>query len=146
MAEQFKIEGLPELKAKLRKVDVETRNKIGFSALRKAAKDVVAAAAKDNAQRIDDPSTRSSIPDAIKVKRDNKHYKRTGSLKISVGVKPTAENPAYHWRFLETGTEYMAARPFMRPSLSENIQETTDTFIREYKRKIDRTLAKAGKK
>lgn len=143
--DSFKIEGLKELKTKLRKVDAETRNKVGFSALRKAAKDVVAAEAQTNAQRFDDPATRSSISDAIKVVRDNKHYKQTGQLKVSVGVKPTAQNPAFHYRFLEEGTETMAAQPFLRPALENNIKRTTDAFIREYEKKIDRTLKKMNK-
>lgn len=42
----------------------------------------------------------------------------------------------YYWRFLEFGTEKMAAKPFMRPALEANIQRATDEFIRQYQKRL----------
>ncbi len=57
-------------------------------------------------------------------------------------VDTGAGGPTPHWRLLEFGTEQMAARPFMRPALADNIQQVTDVFVREYSKAIDRAIKK----
>jgi HK97 gp10 family phage protein len=39
----------------------------------------------------------------------------------------------------------MAARPFMRPALSENTAQATDIFVKEYEKAIDRAIKRAAK-
>lgn len=51
----------------------------------------------------------------------------------------------FYWRYLEFGTEKMPAHPFMRKSLSDNIENATNEFVRQYNRAIDRALKRAGK-
>lgn len=50
-----------------------------------------------------------------------------------------------HWGYLEFGTENAAAQPFFARALSQNAQQATNVFIREYVRSIDRALKKAAK-
>jgi HK97 gp10 family phage protein len=55
-----------------------------------------------------------------------------------------AGGDAFHWRFIEFGTSKMAARPFMRPALAENIQKVSDTVHRRTKQGHHR-IARTGK-
>ncbi|MDF5883754.1 HK97-gp10 family putative phage morphogenesis protein [Pseudomonas aeruginosa] len=45
-----------------------------------------------------------------------------------------------HWRYLEFGTKYSPAKPFMRPALSQNIEPVTEKFISELDGEIDKAL------
>jgi hypothetical protein len=38
----------------------------------------------------------------------------------------------------------MAARPFMRPALENNVQRATDEFMRQYGKALDRAIKKGG--
>jgi HK97 gp10 family phage protein len=162
MANNVNIKGLDELLAKFNSVKHDTRYKGGRSALRKAANNVVAAA-KQNARKIDDPRTSESILKNITTRWNGRRYKSTGDLGFRIGVlggargyaKASGEvkgkgaaNPGgdtYYWRFLEFGTEKMAARPFLRKALMDHLQETTDVFADAYKNAIDKAIKKAGK-
>lgn len=48
----------------------------------------------------------------------------------------------FYWRFLEFGTSKMAARPFMRSALSDNVDQATNEFVSHYSRVIDRAIKK----
>lgn len=154
---QFTLTGLDSLLGKLDAIKQETKRKTGRAALRKAA-NVVRDAAKANAERIDDAATGRSIAENVAVQWNGKRFKRTGDLAFRVGVRhgskvekkgnpdEGASGPTPHWRFKEFGTEKMAAEPFMRPALENNINPATDTFIREYEKGIDRAIKRALKK
>lgn len=151
---EFKIHGLDSLVNKLESVSWDVKRKGGRTALRKAAK-LVMEAAKAGAERLDDPDTARSIAGNIAIRFDSKRFKRTQDLGFRVGVKhgarlkdggdTSANAPTPHWRLLEFGTSKMAARPFMRPALANNIGAVTDTFVREYEKAIDRALKRAAK-
>lgn len=161
MAESFsvKMNGVDELVKKLEGLKYDLQKKGGRFALRKAAQ-VVRDQARDNARRVDDPSTPASIPQNIVERWSNIYNKRTGDLMFRVGVlggsqavkktitksgkEKTTGSDVYYWRYLEFGTEKMAARPFMAPALAQAAQKATDTFIDQYGRAIDRALKKAG--
>lgn len=151
---EFKIEGLDSLINKLESINWDLKRKGGRTALRKAA-NLVRDAAKTGAERFDDPETARSIAKNIAVRFDSKRFKRTKDLGFRVGVRygarlkdggdPSANAPTPHWRLLEFGTSKMAARPFMRPALANNIGAVTDTFVREYEKAIDRAIKRAAK-
>ena len=151
---QFKIEGMESLIAKLEGITYDLKRKGGRAALRKAAM-LVVKAAKENASRVDDPATGRSIEANIALRWNGRLFKRTGDLGFRVGVLHGAvlskggdksENaPTPHWRLIETGWEKAAARPFMRPALSNNIGPATDTFVKEYGAAIDRAIKRAAK-
>lgn len=54
-----------------------------------------------------------------------------------------SDNPGgdtFYWRFIEFGTSKMSARPFMRPALDKNIGKSTDEFVKQYKKALDRAI------
>lgn len=151
---EFSLSGVDALVAKLEAVSYDMKRKGGRSALRKAAQ-VVAAKAKEGAQRLDDTATGRSISSNIALRWNGRLFKTSGDLGFRVGVlhgavlktggDKGANAPTPHWRLLEFGTEKMAATPFMRKALAENIAEVTNTFITEYEKAIDRAIKRAAK-
>lgn len=146
--------GVDELVKRLEAVRYDVRYKGGRFALRKAAQ-VVRKAAQANAQALDDADTGRKISKNIAERWNGRLYKTTGDLGFRVGVmqgavlpkkgeKPdlSAAGPTPHWRLLEFGTERMAARPFMRPALENNLQRATDEFISQYDKALDRAIKK----
>lgn len=152
---EFSILGLDGLLGKLSAVSVDVRHKGGRAALRKAAQ-VVVRKAKEGAERIDDKATGRSISDNIALRWNGRLFKRTGDLGFRIGVLHGAvlkdggdlstNAPTPHWRLIEFGTEKMAAAPFMRPALADNISLVTNTFVTEYEKAIDRAIRRAAKK
>jgi HK97 gp10 family phage protein len=58
------------------------------------------------------------------------------------------DNPGgdtFYWRFVEFGTQSVAARPFMRPALESNVGTATNEFVTQYKKSLDRAIKKASK-
>ncbi|MNN77334.1 hypothetical protein D3C81_1937890 [compost metagenome] len=112
--------------------------------------------AKEGAERIDDKATGRSIADNIALRWNGRLFKQTGNLGFRIGVLHGAvlkdggdlgqNAPTPHWRLLEFGTEKMAAAPFMRPALADNISLVTNTFVTEYEKAIDRAIRRAAKK
>lgn len=160
----FKITGLDTFLGKLESLKYETKKKGGRSALRKAAQ-LVRDAARQNAQTVDDPSTTENIAKNIVERWNGRLNKQTGDLGFRIGVlggardysaygeiktgKKSSQNPGgdtFYWRFLEFGTEKLAARPFMRPALASNVSTATDAFVTEYEKAIDRAIKRSIKK
>ena len=154
-----KMNGVDELVKKLEGLKYDIAKKGGRFALRKAAQ-VVRDQARSNTQRVDDPGTPASIPANIVERWSNTYNKRTGDLMFRVGVlggsqavktsvtksgkEKTTGSEVFYWRYLEFGTEKMAARPFMVPAMEQSAQRATDEFITQMGRSIDRALKKAG--
>ena len=150
----YKLEGIDSLLAKLESISYDLKRKGGRFALRKAA-GVVERALKQNAATVDDPNTPADIAKNVAVRFSNRTFKATGDLKFRVGIlggaskeNVTAGLPGgstTHYRYLEFGTEKMAAKPFMRKSLEDNIQPATNEFIKQYEAAINRAIKKAAK-
>lgn len=154
---EFSLTGLDSLLAKLELISYDVKRKGGRSALRKGAQ-LLAAKAKEGAEKIDDAATGRSIAKNIALRWNGKLFKQTGDLGFRVGVLhgavlpkkgaqvDTATNaPTPHWRLLEFGTEKMRAQPFMRPAMESSIGAATDVFVREYEKAIDRAIKRAAK-
>lgn len=152
MSNEFSFIGVDSLISKMDSIVEETRYKTGRSALRKAAK-VMADAAKDRANRLDDPDTGRSIADNVRIAWNGKEFKRSGNLYFKVGIRGGAKlkdaksdkssGPTPHWRLLEFGTSRMRAQPIMRPSFTENVSRSTTVFLTEFEKAIDRAIRKA---
>lgn len=152
---EFSLIGLDSLLGKLDAVSYDVKRKGGRAALRKAAQ-VIVEKAKEGAERIDDKDTGRSISDNIALRWNGRLFRASGDLGFRIGVQhgallkdggdlsPNAPTP--HWRLIEFGTEKMAAAPFMRPALADNISQVTNTFISEYEKTIDRAIRRAAKK
>lgn len=154
---EFSIIGLEDLRAKLQEISKDMQFKGGRFALRKAAQ-LIRDAAKQNALAVDDPQSEDKISDNIAERWNGRLNKQTGDLGFRIGVlggAVTSDKYASvgslpgkdtrHWRLIEFGTSKVAARPFMRPALSDNIGTATDTFVREYSRAVERAIRRAKK-
>lgn len=146
-----RITGLKELKEKLKKVSDDMINKGGRSALRSAA-NVIRKEAQINAAKIDDPTTPERIADNLVVRWDRKNFRKTGNPSFKVGIMGGAKSDGkqkqgkggdtFYWRFLEFGTENMAAKPFMRPAMDSQQQQAINKFVEAYKKQLDKVLKK----
>ena len=70
---------------------------------------------------------------------------RTGNLRASIGSR--VENlrqeafvgsPVEYAPYVEYGTRYMQAKPYLRPALEQNIDNVRDFFVREINLAIER--------
>lgn len=151
----FKLEGTENLLKNLKTLESDVQLKTARAAGRKAA-NVIRDAAKSNASQIDDPETANSIADNIAVQFVAKDFKQTGDLKFKIGVRGGArkrsdneKNPGgdtFYWRFIEFGTRYVPARPFLRPAMRDNVDRATNTFILEFNKGINRAINRMKKK
>ena len=153
----FKLEGLEELLGKLESVTEDIKFKGGRSSLRKAA-NLVVKAAKENASKLNNPSSAESISQNIAARWSNRRYKRTGDLMFRIGVLGGATSnkdggtpglkggDTRHWRQQEFGNSIHAPQPFLRRAMSENIQAITNEFVSRYPAAIDAAIRRAKKK
>jgi HK97 gp10 family phage protein len=70
---------------------------------------------------------------------------RTGNLRASIGSRVEGlRQEAYvgsnveYAEYQEYGTKYMAAQPYLRPALEQNIDNVRDFFVREINLAIER--------
>lgn len=142
---EFKLEGLEELRGKLKALEGIAQDKTARFALRKAAS-LVRDNAKAKAARFDDPTTDENIAESIVVRADTKFTRMTGDLKMRVGVRGgSGKGALFYWRFLEFGTQHMAAQPFMRPAMDESIGPATNEFLSQFEKAIDRAVRRANR-
>ncbi len=168
---EFKISGLDSVLGKLEAVSYDVKRKGGRAALRKAAQ-LVAESARQSALRLNDPETATEIAKNIVIRWNGTLFKRTGDLGFRIGVLGGAKekrnyhtrrgrkggtyeiggdsgNPGgdtFYWRFLEFGTSKMAAQPFMRSALAENVGAATTLLVSEFEKAIDRAIKRATRK
>lgn len=153
----FSLIGIDGLIAKLESVAGDVKLRGGRFALRKAAQ-IVRDRAKAEAMRLDDPATAANIAANIVERWDGRRYKRTGDIGFRIGVMGGAGGnregaelaglpggDTRHWRYLEFGSEKMAAQPFMRKALAQSVGAVTNEFITQYERALDRAIKRAAK-
>ena len=146
MASSFQLQGLDAAMEKIRSVSNEVAQRGARLAGTRAMR-VVRNAARARAQALDDPSTPSNIAKNIVERYDRKASQRERAVVVKVGVmggaKPRkGDKDSGHWRLLEFGTSEMAARPFMRPALSERTEEVAAVFVEHLEPQIDKAIAK----
>lgn len=149
---QFSITGLDPLLKKMSGLTPQIRARAGRSALGKAA-NIVSRAARQNAERVDDPETGRRIRDNIGRRFRGRYFRRTGDLMISVGVLTKrgripkgnpdegAKGNTPHWHLVELGTERSRAQPFLRPALEENINPAIDRFATAMSQELDKIMS-----
>lgn len=155
MSSQFALQGVDELNAKLKAINEDLKFKGGKLALRRAANFIADKVRQYEKSFIDDPKTPEDISKNISVQFGRKRFKATGDLMFRVGVQGGAilndgkkagkGGYTFYWRFIEFGTEQIAAHPFMRPALKNNDFKAAQIFVHEYKRSIDKTLKRVRK-
>jgi len=69
--------------------------------------------------------------------RSQQHDISTGEFMAS-GDPGFRDDPkdAFYWRFIERGTKYMAARPFIRPAVTSKFREVVNHVLHETNRGI----------
>jgi len=152
---QFSLQGIEELNAKLSAISNDLKFKGGKLALRRAANFIADKARQYQKEHIDDPKTPNEIHKNIMVQFGKKRFASTGDLMFRVGIqggavlntssKPGTGGYTFYWRFIEFGTEQVAARPFMRPALQNNDIKAADIFVHEYKKSIDKAVKRVRK-
>ena len=151
---KFSLIGIDGLLSKLATVNDEVKRKTGRTALRRAA-EMVAKNFKEGARRWDDPDTGRSIADNIVLRWNGRLFRRTGDLGFRIGVLHGAvlvkngstekSAPTPHWRFLEFGTEHIAADPVARPALEDHIGEITNEFATQFEKGLDRAIRRESR-
>jgi HK97 gp10 family phage protein len=150
----FKIEGTENLRKNLKMLSSNVQLKTARAAGRKAA-NVIRQAAQENARRLDDPKTATSIAENIVVQASAKELKTTGDLYFRIGVRGGAKskgsnkgNPGgdtFYWRFLELGTSKIPAKHFMLNAMRNNIDKATNTFIAEFDKGLNKAVNRMKK-
>lgn len=151
MAVELNIQGMDQLK---RKLDQLSNPKKAKQIARKAgrqAMNIVRDAARANAKAIDDPETREKIHKNI-VTQGGKS-RNSNEIVIRVGVKGGAGRNQHsvstaglsggdtrHFRYIEFGTSKIPATPFLRPSLSQNLDKVTTKFVQAFDAEITKAL------
>lgn len=170
---KFSLLGVNEIVGRFKEVKDDVKFKGGRFALRKSA-NVIKKAAIAGALKIDDPYTAEKIAKNIAIRWGSRRFKTTGDLSFRVGVLGGARNPGagkrrrgqhtleelgelpgegkgnpggstWYWRLVEFGTSKTRAKPFMRPALQNNIGAATNEFLSQYRKALDRAIARARK-
>ena len=150
----FTLVGFEEVRRKLAITPIKLRTKGARKALSTAA-NIVTKAARQNAERVDDPETGRRIRNNIGKRSRSGYSRRTGDAMVSVGVLtekgripkgnpdagPKGNTP--HWHLIELGTEKARAQPFLRPALADNIGPVTDKFAAELDKELEKALAES---
>lgn len=149
MKTEFDLVGLDKAIERIKALPNNLRKKVVMGALRRAAR-VVTKAAKVNAMAHDDPETGRKIASNVQQRFAGKTYKNTGNVMYRIGVTTPKgripkgnpdqgdKGPTPHWHLLELGTEQMAAKPFMLPALTANIDTATNTFAAEVEKGLNK--------
>ena len=143
----FSVYGLRELGENFAKLSEEVQKNLAKKAVGKAAA-IVRDTARYKAPR-DTGALRASIVAgriaklsspgyevwSVGVWKTQKAYvkntanRRAGRAGQSWAKMYDVDGPTYYWRFVEYGTVRMAARPFLRPALEENIQKAENAIV-----------------
>lgn len=153
-AVDLNVQGMDQLK---RKLDQLSNPKKAKQIARKAgrqAMNLVRDAARANAKAIDDPETREKIHKNI-VTQGGKS-RNSNEVVIRVGVRGGAGRNQHsvstaglsggdtrHFRYIEFGTSKIPATPFLRPSLSQNLDKVTTKFVQVFDAEITKALSGA---
>ena len=163
MAVELNIEGMDQFKRKIEQLSNPKKVKQIARKASRQAMNIVRDAARNAAKAIDDPETAEKIYKEIVVQGGKS--RNSNEVKFRVGVRGGARIPytnndanrragrigksyqvegkVFYWRFIEFGTSHQAATPFMRPALSQNIDEATTKFVQVFDAEITKALSGA---
>lgn len=161
------IEGLDGVINRMRQLSNPRKQKNAATRAARKAMAVVRKAAIANAKALDDSNSPERIWKNITVKASktnkglvvmrvgvrggamsyanttaNRRANRVGETYATSGSKENPGGDTWHWRLLETGTSKMAARPFMRPALNNNLDSVQETFVDDFGNQIDKEISR----
>ena len=151
MSVQVHISGLEQASRKLRALgDDKQAKRIARKAARKAM-NIARNKARENAKLIDDPETAARIFKNIVVQSGRP---RGADVVMRLGVRGGASSNQHskdisglsggdtrHWRFVELGTKYEPATPFLRPAFYNSIQAIGNKFCEEFSNEVSKVLS-----
>lgn len=155
MSLEVEIEGMDEIQQKIKRLGNKkfTRN-AATRAARKSMR-IVRDAARNGAKSLDNPETVEKIWKNISIASGKSQDKSIVKMRVGVrggaAVNGRSNRPALaalpggdttDWRFSEFGSVHQAAQPFMRPALSNNIEQVTASFSKSFSEELDKELAK----
>jgi HK97 gp10 family phage protein len=160
MQTTVQVEGLRELRARLKALPPKLQGPPARHALHAGAKVIKQAARNSSAWSDDTGFLRENIVqfsakksetqyDAeVRVGVRKRRTKRQGKrLAAARGRRQRRQRKgivtAYYWKYLEFGTSRMAARPFMRPAFEANKMDALNRIIESLRVQIDKAAAKA---
>jgi len=142
---QAKVQHLPALKAALLSIPIKLRRRALRNALAAGAR-IIQQAAVSIRRRTSMAAapgtgnrvlryTRGTVAKAIRV-RTSKNARRAGDVGVFVNVRPLKKsersrnnpNDPFYWRWLEFGTKFMRALPFLQPAASK-LGQALDKFV-----------------
>lgn len=135
MAETIRIDGLRELRAKLLTLPAKIRDR----ELR-GATGAAAAVIKDAAIANAPLRTGRLILNIIAARRHPEKHDEEWA--ITVRHKGKGWRQAFYWKFLEFGTEKMAARPFLRPAFEGNVGRAIEAFRARLAKRLHRLVGR----
>ena len=153
MAEEFKLEGLDDIKAKIQQLSERgVRNALNRS-LRKGAA-VIRDEARSRAQRIDDPDTPAMIHKNItyanmsrrRLRRDGNaagiRVGVMGGARLKKGDLPLPGGNTTHFGLVEFGNGKTKAQPFLRPAASVKATEAFTAVASATAGELDKEIKK----
>jgi len=154
------VKGLDNVLHNLQELDTRIIRRATTSAIRAGA-GVIRDAARVNARALDDPGTPAQIYRNIVARsiRRRDVVRQGGDAGARVGVLGGARdlskqgeikgagsgNPGgdtFYWRFLEFGTQHMAARPILRPAAEENKTQAFNATAEQLRKRVDIELSR----
>lgn len=145
-----RIQGLDQVRQKLRAIGKKSTIKRITRKSARQAMNIARDAARANAKALDDPITKEKIWKNI-VTQTGK-TSNSNEIRMRVGIRGGAAQNQYsnktalsglpggittYWRYIEFGTSEIAAQPFMRPALSKNVGQITDKFVQVFSAEIN---------
>jgi HK97 gp10 family phage protein len=132
------VDGIPEARQQFRRLEAKMQRATLRNVFRKAG-NVVAKEARRLAPR-DEGDLRKAIAVSVSATNDR--------VLVDIGVrkgKTSRHQDAFYWRFIEIGTRFIAARPFLRPALSGKRDEAVAKIGGELNDEIGRVVARRNK-
>lgn len=126
--------GMDEVLKKLKILPERVQKNVLVGAIRASTKPIIKEA------RALVPKNTGTLRKSITAKKRRSHDKNI--IQFSIYPSTSGKNNGWYGRFVEFGTENMAAKPFMRPSF-ESAGEDSLKVAKDYMRKrIDKEIAK----
>lgn len=144
------IKGLKELDQFLKSLPEQIQRKAlaqanlaGAAVIREEAKLRAPVRSDARAMRVGKNSTKATLPGFLRASIRAWRLKKgsTSTVSHAVGVS----GKAYYGKFIEFGTKYIAARPFLRPALDAAYLRAIEAVGKVLKVKIEKEIAKQGR-
>lgn len=139
--ETIQVKGLPELRARLQELARAPDRRSVTAALKDGA-EIVRADAQRRAPVSGHPH-RLGRSRSIVMPGFMRAHLRVSALRRTeffASVAVYVKQRAFYWRFVEFGTRYIRARPFLRPALEVNRVKAAETIVARLRERIETAI------